>query len=109
MFHNLRYWLQFGKAFEIKILLPGGHTFDGHSQAVPAVEQSNDLRCRSTAPGIEELLFKCAIPFRERAFPGNVMKRHRIDDCAVAVEQIGIKPTVWQFQTHASIFSYPPS
>jgi hypothetical protein len=87
----------------IKLLFSPGDGFDGHGKPMQLVESGDDLNHGQPSPGVEGACREFAVPFGKRLGPGNLMKRHGVDDGAVAVEEVGLKGARGDFQLHLSI------
>src|ERR1700677_2504560 len=83
--------LKLGQILIIQLLLSHRHLVCRHLESTLLIERSDNSGNRHTAPRIKELLAELAVPFRKGPAPRDVMKRHRVGDSAVAVEQVSLK------------------
>src|ERR1035437_4250646 len=103
---NLRDRLELREQLEVELLLMFGESFNGHCEAVHLIQRGDDLACGLAAPRVKKIFGKGAIPLRKGRLPGDVMQRHRINNGAVAVEEIGAEVAGGELKFHAA---QPPS
>src|SRR5215469_7282629 len=80
--------LQLRHEFVIQIFLPMLQFLHRHLQPAFPIQRRNYFRHRHSAPLIEQLFLKIALPFAQRFLPRQVMQRHRIHNRPVAIKQI---------------------
>src|SRR6266699_2937609 len=65
--------------------------------------QKRDYLCYGeSSPRIKQILRQTAIAFCENGSPCKVVQRHRICDCPIAVEQVGVERPRSHFELHST-------
>jgi len=83
--------LQVGEMLEVKLFFSFRDLRDGHLNALLTTEEFDNLTNRKPAQFVEAVFSERASPFAEGLLPRDVVQRHRVGDCAVAVEKVGIE------------------